>query len=214
MGSEPLKERVIVNDGCVFEGAEWLAARDPDLARAYQLVAPLPLRLKSDGFETLLQAIVSQQVSVASASAIWARMQTAGLTSERAIDTATDGDLQSVGLSRPKIRYARALAAARLDFAALRKLDSAEVIQQLTAVTGIGQWTAEIYVKFSLGRADAFAAGDLALQEGARMLYGLPTRPTEAELRKMSVAWHPWRSVAARILWAYYAHQKSREGVT
>ena len=112
-----------------------------------------------------------------------------------------------------KMRYARALAQSDVDFDALAGLPDAEVIKRLTAITGIGVWTAEIYAKFSLGRADAFAAGDLALQEGARMLYGLAERPTEKELRAIAEAWRPWRSVAARILWAYYAYMKSREGI-
>jgi len=213
-GRDCVIERVIKADACVAEGADWLAARDENLARAYRSVAPLPLRLKPDGFSTLLQAIVSQQVSVASANAIWARVTAAGLDTGDAILSATDADLQSVGLSRPKMRYARALAEARLDYPALRDLTTDEVLRELTNVTGIGVWTAEIYAKFSLGRADAFAAGDLALQEGVRMLYALDQRPSEKELRAMAENWRPWRSVAARILWAYYAQMKSREGVT
>lgn len=209
-----MTERVIKGEACVKEGAQWLIARDPRLAHAFDCVGPLPLRLKPEGFATLLQAIVSQQVSVASARAIWQRLEAAQLTTEAAIRTASDTDLQAAGLSRPKMRYARALAEARLDYDQFRASDTNAVIEDLTAVTGIGLWTAEIYAKFSLGRADTIAAGDLALQEGARMLYDLPTRPSEKDLRKLSEAWRPWRSVAARILWAYYAHMKSREGVT
>ncbi|MBC7477867.1 MAG: DNA-3-methyladenine glycosylase 2 family protein, partial [Pseudorhodobacter sp.] len=88
------------------------------------------------------------------------------------------------------------------------------VVAALVAVPGIGRWTAEIYAMFALGRADVFAPGDLALQEAARLLFELDKRPSEKELRAMSLAWSPWRSVAARILWAYYRVAKSREGIT
>ena len=87
------------------------------------------------------------------------------------------------------------------------------MIDTLTKVSGIGVWTAEIYLMFSLGRADVIAPGDLALQESARILFELPERPTEKELRAMAAAWSPWRSVAARLLWAYYHIAKDREGV-
>jgi DNA-3-methyladenine glycosylase II len=89
-----------------------------------------------------------------------------------------------------------------------------EVIATLVALPGVGVWTAEIYLKFALGRADAFAAGDLALQEAARLMYDLPARPGPAELRRLAAPWAPWRAVAARGLWAYYRLAKSREGVT
>ena len=102
---------------------------------------------------------------------------------------------------------------AGIDFKALRDVPDAEVVRALVAVPGIGVWTAEIYAMFALGRADVFAPGDLALQEAARVLFGLETRPTEKALRAMAEAWSPWRSVAARILWAYYRVAKEREGV-
>jgi DNA-3-methyladenine glycosylase II len=121
--------------------------------------------------------------------------------------------LRALGLSRQKAAYAHALAAAGIEFDTLRELPTAQVVETLVAVKGIGIWTAEIYAMFSLGRADVFAPGDLALQEGARMLYDLPDRPREAPLRRMSEAWSPWRSVAARMLWAYYHVQKQREGI-
>ncbi|MEO0487677.1 MAG: DNA-3-methyladenine glycosylase 2 family protein [Pseudomonadota bacterium] len=208
-----IAERVIISDACVVEGAEWLAARCPEMARAYGEVAPLPLRLKPQGFAELLSAIMSQQVSVASARAIWARVEAAGLDDRARMAVATDEELRACGLSRQKMRYGRALAVSGVDFDALPGMESDAVIKALTQVTGIGVWTAEIYLKFSLGRADAFAAGDLAIQEGARMLYGLDARPTEKALRAMAEDWRPWRSVAARILWAYYAAEKKREGI-
>ena len=205
--------RIIETADCVAEGVEWLCAADPAMARAYALTGPLPLRRKPDGFAQLLNAIVSQQVSVASANAIWSRLEAAGMLTPGAVQTTAEDDLRALGLSRQKARYAKALADAGIDFAALRDAPNDQVIAALTAVTGIGVWTAEIYAMFSLGRADVFAPGDLALQEAARILYDLPERPREKALRGMAERWSPWRSVAARMLWAYYRLEKQREGI-
>lgn len=208
-----MAERIIMTEACVAEGAAWLCANDPAMARAYAETGALPLRRKADGFAQLLSAIVSQQVSVASARAIWSRLEAAGLVTPQAVAALSEEELRSHGLSRQKTSYAHALAAAGIDYVALRDAPTAQVIDTLVAVKGIGVWTAEIYAMFSLGRADVFAPGDLALQEGARMLYDLPGRPREAAFRQMAEAWRPWRSVAARMLWAYYHVQKQREGI-
>jgi DNA-3-methyladenine glycosylase II len=205
--------RIIQSLDCVAEGAAWLAAREPGFARALPLVGQLPLRREEDGFAALLRAIVGQQVSVASARAIWARLEALGLTDAAVMARASDPDLRAAGLSRQKARYGQALAQAGIDFKALRGVPDVEVVQTLVAVPGIGVWTAEIYAMFALGRADVFAPGDLALQEAARMLFGLQARPSEKALRVMAEAWSPWRSVAARILWAYYRVAKARDGV-
>ncbi|PTE23614.1 3-methyladenine DNA glycosylase [Cereibacter changlensis JA139] len=205
--------RIIETDACVAEGADWLAARHPRLAEAYALTGPLPLRRRPDGFAELLSAIVSQQVSTASAAAIWGRMAAAGLVTPEAVAAASDDDLRGCGLSRPKLRYARALAGATLDYSALRSLPDEALIAELVALPGIGRWTAEIYALFALGRADVFAAGDLALQEAARILFDLGARPSERSLATMAEDWHPWRGVAARLLWAYYRVAKAREGI-
>ncbi|GGE06996.1 DNA-3-methyladenine glycosylase II [Gemmobacter megaterium] len=204
--------RLIETDACVAEGAEWLASRDARFAEALVLTGPLPLRRKQGGFHDLLGAIVSQQVSVASANAIWARMVDAGMTRPEAVAQASDAELRACGLSRQKVRYAQALAAAGLDFDGLRDMPDETVVATLVALPGIGRWTAEIYAMFSLGRADVFAPADLALQESARLLFGLETRPTEKALRLMAAEWSPWRAVAARLLWAYYRVAKDREG--
>ncbi|MEM7318877.1 MAG: DNA-3-methyladenine glycosylase 2 family protein [Pseudomonadota bacterium] len=205
--------RIIETPDCVSEGAQWLAAECPRMAYAMDQTGPLPLRRKPDGFAELLSAIVSQQVSVASANAIWSRMVAAGLADPNRIATATDDELRAAGLSRQKMRYARALAGAGIDYTALREASDTVVVSTLVELPGIGAWTAEIYAMFSLGRADVFAPGDLALQEAARILYDLPERPKEKALREMATAWSPWRSVAARVLWAYYRVAKDREGI-
>ncbi len=205
--------RIIISDACVAEGAAWLAQAEPRFAHALTLTGPLPLRRREDGFAALLSAIVSQQVSVASANAIWARLQAAGLTDRAVMAAASDDDLRAAGLSRQKARYGRALAQSGVDFDALRIARTDQVVAQLTEIPGIGIWTAEIYAMFALGHADVFAPGDLALQEGARILFDLPERPKDRALREMAAAWSPWRSVAARVLWAYYHVEKNREGI-
>ena len=196
------------------EGCAWLARAEPRFARALDMTGLPPLRRRPDGFEHLLAAIVSQQVSTHAARAIWGRMEAAGLTTPEAVLAADDLVLRAPGLSVQKMRYARALAAAGIDFEALRALPDDEVVRVLVAVPGIGRWTAEIYAMFSLGRADVFASADLALQESARRLFALEERPREAALRRMAEAWSPWRTVAAGLLWAYYRVETDREGVT
>ena len=213
MGERAVKERVIQADACVAEGAAWLCKTDARFAQALAGLPPLPLRRKPDGFAELLSAIVSQQVSVASAKAIWGRLQAAGMIHPHTVAAASADDLRALGLSRQKAHYAHALATAQIDYDALRTMPACDVVKTLTAVPGIGAWTAEIYVMFSLGRADVFAPGDLALQEAARLIFDLPDRPKEKDLRVMAQAWSPWRSVAARIMWAYYKEHKQREGI-
>ncbi len=208
-----MNPRLIETEADLVEGAGWLAASDPRLARAIEIAGPLPLRRKPDGFAALLDAIVGQQVSTASAAAIIVRMQALDLLDEARIRAASDEDLRAAGLSRQKMRYLRALAEARLDYPALRLAPSDEVIATLTALPGIGPWTAEIYAMFALGHADVFAPGDLALQEAVRLIYELETRPGERALREMSPGWSPWRGVAARLFWTYYRQAKGREGV-
>ena len=205
--------RTIETAADVAEGMAWLASREPRFAGAYAATGPLPLRNKPDGFGALLNAIVSQQLSVASATAIWKRLQLADVVDAQSIATADDGVLRAAGLSRQKIRYARALADSGIDFVGLRECDDEQVVAQLTGVSGIGVWTAQIYALFSLSRADIFAPGDLALQQSARSLFTLSERPSEAALRAMAEAWSPWRSVAARLLWSYYHVIKDREGI-
>ena len=204
--------RIIHGPEDLAEGADWLARAEPRFAPALAL-GPLPLRRWPEGFAALLDAIIGQQVSVASAAAIRGRMEAAGFLDEPRVAAATEDELRAAGLSRQKARYASALARARLDYPGLAAVPDAEVVARLVELPGIGRWTAEIYAMFSLGRADVFAPGDLALQEAARMLFSLEARPSEKALRAMAEGWSPWRSIAARALWAYYRAAKGREGI-
>tara|TARA_R110002051_G_scaffold40694_1_gene84609 strand:+ start:25656 stop:26285 length:630 start_codon:yes stop_codon:yes gene_type:complete len=205
--------RIIRGDANIAEGAAWLAAEEQRFAEILPQLTPLPLRLKPDGFAPLMHAIMGQQVSVASANAIWDKLVGANLTTANAILRVSQDELRALGLSRQKAKYVRALADADIDFSGLRRVSDVDVIKKLTAVNGIGAWTAQIYAMFSLGRADVFAPGDLALQEGARMIFDLPARPTTNQVSQMALAWSPWRSVAARIIWAYYGATKKRDGI-
>ena len=205
--------RLIETDDDLAEGTAYLASVCPVWARVLPEIGPLPLRRRSDGFEAIANANVGQQISTSAAGAIWARMQAADLLTPQRIAAATEEELRAAGLSRPKARYLRGIAESGLDWQGLRALPDDEAIAALVALPGIGVWTAEIYLKFALGRADVFAAGDLALQEAARIMYDLPERPGPAALRELAQPWQPWRSVAARGLWAYYRIAKGREGI-
>jgi DNA-3-methyladenine glycosylase II len=204
---------VIKSQDCVDTAALDLIKIAPIFQTIVPDLSPLPLRLRGDGFEALLSAIVSQQISVASAASVWAKLSATNMTNPENVAGATDDDLRALGLSRPKVKYAKSLADADIDYPALWHQPNADVMAQLTTVKGIGRWTAEIYLMFSLGRADILPVGDIALQEAAKVLFNLDARPTEPEFDKMAADWAPWRSIAARALWAYYAQLKNREGI-
>lgn len=206
-------QRIITCVDDISEGLEFISSVEPRFAHAAEVCGDPPLRTRDEGFTALLDMIVSQQLSVASADAIWGRLEAADLVSRNRVLEASEGDFQACGLSRPKIRYARALASSDIDFDCLAEQADEDVVSLLTSVKGIGRWTAEIYMMFALGRADVIAAGDLALQESAKLLFALDARPTESDLRQMAERWKPWRAVAARLLWTYYRFAKKREGV-
>jgi DNA-3-methyladenine glycosylase II len=172
-----------------------------------------PLRRRPAGFEGLSRIVVGQQLSVASAAAIWGR--TAALVdpfeAPRLLATPEEM-LRGAGLSAGKIRTLKAVADAvqrGLDLEGMSEASEEDVHGALTAVTGIGPWTADIYIMFCLGRADGFAAGDLALQVALQMAAGLEARPSAKELAEFAERWRPWRGVAAHLLWAYYKVRKS-----
>ena len=188
-----------------------LAARDPVMARLDGDIAPFVWRSRPNGFAALLRMIMEQQVSVASAAAIWRRFEAElGEVTPAAVLALDEDALRALGLSRQKARYARAIAEADVDFAGLSALPEDAAEARLTAVTGVGRWTAELYLLMCEGRADAFPAADLALQEATRVAEGWPQRPSERVLRARAEAWRPWRGVAAHLLWACYRLQRER----
>jgi DNA-3-methyladenine glycosylase II len=212
-----LHHRIDTEDD-VAAGLEVLIAADPRLAKVAAAAGPLPLRRRAGGFAGLAGIVVSQQLSTASAGAIWGRLAAAydPLTPQSLIKARADR-LARLGLSRPKIRalkeIARAVASGALDCEALPDMPAEAAHRALCAIHGIGPWTADIYLLFCLGHRDAWPAGDLALQEGARLAFGLPARPNAKEIVLLAEPWRPWRGVAARLLWAYYRATKQREAI-
>lgn len=194
-----------------------LAARDPALARIEPLVPQVEWRVREGGFAGLAWMIVGQQVSTASARAIWMRLEAGldGRVTAAAVLDRSDAALKALGLSSPKVRYLRALAEAdvegRIDFTALEAMDDKAALAALVALPGIGPWTAETYLMFCQGRMDLFPAADVALQEAMRWLDARGERPTPDHARVRAEIWRPWRSVAAHLLWAWYGGVKRGE---
>ncbi|MEL6375376.1 MAG: DNA-3-methyladenine glycosylase 2 family protein, partial [Pseudomonadota bacterium] len=203
----------------IAEGIAALRARCQVMDAVAALAGVPPLRPRMADFEGLCRIIIGQQVSVASAKAIHARTKTVvGRLTPAAIGALDDEGMRACGLSRPKQRTLRAIVAAvdegALDFAKLARMPDDEVIERLTAIKGIGPWTADIYLMFGLRRADAFAPGDLALQLALRDAMGLTARPGPQEMVAYAEPWRPWRSVAARLLWSYYAVRRQPSAQT
>ena len=166
---------------------------------------------REKGLLALKKTIVGQQLSIASAAAIWGRFIEADIKDEEILNNQADNQLRDLGFSRQKISYLKSLAKSGLDFDQMETMENEDVINLLTDIKGVGLWTAEIYCIFSLRRLDIFPAGDLALQEAAKHLLNLENRPSEKEMRKLAESWVPYRSVWARILWHFYRNFKSRD---
>ncbi len=184
------------------------------LARAHALIAPFDWRAREAGFAGLVQLITEQQVSVASAAAIWARVVSGlGQVTAEAVLARDEAALKAFGLSTPKARYARAIAEAHagrtVDLEALSALDDEAAIAALVSLKGVGRWTAEVYLLFCEGRLDAFPAGDLALQEAVRVLEGADARLSEKALYARAEMWKPYRGVATHMLWDYYLGRRA-----
>ncbi|TXD97975.1 DNA-3-methyladenine glycosylase 2 family protein [Psychrobacter frigidicola] len=190
-----------------------LIAIEPKFAAMYEQVGAPNLRRNAGGFKQLMRAMVGQQLSVAAASSIWQRLDDSDLTSPQTIIQADDDTLKAQGLSRQKIRYTRSLVAHDIDFEALTTMTDAEVLEILTGVTGIGRWTADMYLLFSLGRADILAVDDLAIKVAAMYLLGLTGRPTPKQLKIATQGWSPHRSAASLLLWAHYGQMNDREAI-
>ncbi len=198
------------------DGLDELAARDVHVAGALEEAGYPDLRRRPAGFRSLLRAIVGQQLSIASAAAIWGRLEKAcGEVEAGTFLALSDDDLRAVGFSRQKTGYARSLAG-MIDDGTVRlnrlsRLDDEAAISELVQIKGIGRWTAEVYLLSALGRPDIFPADDLALMVGAQYLKNLRTRPDKKRLLKISAPWRPHRTAAAHLLWHYYKHRRDIE---
>jgi len=206
------KMKPIETDDDIRSGLASLIAADNRLEEIVAVAGPVPLRRRAADFEGLAQIITGQQVSVASATAIFARLQAqvSPLTAEQ-LDLCSDEDLAGVGLSRPKIRTLRAVSAAcadGLDLAHLASAPAEEAHARLCAVKGIGRWTADIFLLLCAGHPDIFPSGDLALQIAVHDALGLPDKPVQKELDALAETWAPHRAVAARLFWAWYRTKK------
>jgi len=207
---------LIENEHDLSQGLDALLRADPRLAAMLQISGPPPLRRRPGGLEGLVRIVMAQQLSTASADAIWGRLRAAyDPFDHRALLRARAAKLARVGLSAAKIKTVKAVAAAieagRIDFDALAAMAADDAHRSLTAVHGIGPWTSDIYLLFCVGHADAWPAGDLALQEAARLAFGLARRPSAKEMVALAEVWRPWRGVAARLLWTYYRTLKRRD---
>lgn len=210
--------RIIETEKDIADGLRSLSRRDPRLRPVIRTAGTVPLRRAPAGFEGLAQIVVNQQLSAASAAAIWSRFAAAFPDFDPArVARARDVKLQSLGLSGAKIRTLRAIAAAQkagLDIDGLVSLSGEEAHGRLTQIKGIGPWTADIYLLFCLGHADIFPAGDLALRNAVMAGLALAEQPEVDELAEIAAAWSPWRGVAARLFWAYYRVIRNREAAS
>ena len=205
--------KTIENSKALEEHIVALTAIEPRFVPVYKQIGVPSLRHNVGGFEQLMRAMVGQQLSVAAAASIWQRVVEAGLTTPKAITEATDETLRAQGLSKQKIRYVRSLVVHDIDFAALATMPNEEAIKTLTAVIGIGRWTAEMYLLFSLKRADVLAVDDLAIKVAAMELLGLAERPTPKQLKSLTEEWAPHRSAASLLLWSYYGLLRNKTAV-
>ncbi|HZQ11751.1 MAG TPA: DNA-3-methyladenine glycosylase 2 family protein [Pseudolabrys sp.] len=195
-----------------------LIQHDPRLKPVAETAGPFALRRREAGFPGLCAIVCGQQLSTAAAATIRDRLFAAfDPFHHDTVRKARTDKLKRIGLSAPKIKSIReigkAVSRGRIDLTAVGNMDADAAHATLTALHGVGPWTADIYLLFCLGHADAFPAGDLAVQESARIAFGLRKRPDAKKLTKIAEAWRPWRGVAAHLLWAYYHAVKKRDVV-
>ncbi|MCW5696247.1 MAG: DNA-3-methyladenine glycosylase 2 family protein [Bauldia sp.] len=207
--------RTLDTEADIAEGLRHLARADRRLKPVIKAAGAVAVRRQPAGFEGLAKIVVSQQLSAASANAIWRKVAVAlPAVTPDAIAAADDATLRGAGLSAGKTRTLRAVSAAvldGLDLAHLAERPAEEAIAALTAISGIGPWTADIYLLFSLGHADVFPAGDLALRVAVAGAFGLDPMPSSKALAEIAAAWSPWRGVAAILFWAYYPTLRARK---
>ena len=198
------------------EGTAYLAGRDKDLARLFQTDGVPPLCARKPCFSTLIHIILEQQVSLASALAMYGRLvdNLVPFTPDRFLEMGAS-HLRSLGVTRQKAGYcmhvAKAIYEGHLDLQALSGMDDLTVIERLTQVKGIGPWTAKIYLLMALRRPDVWPTGDIALMNTVRKVKALHVHPSSATLSRITESWRPFRSVAVRMLWHHYL---SIQGVT
>ncbi len=199
----------------ISQGLDALCALDPRLQKVRGMAGEVPLRLSEPGFRSLASIIVSQQVSRASADAIFGRLiKLVDPLTPRAILAAGEDMFREAGLSRPKQRGLTAVAQAvvdGLDLHHLCSLDAQDAITMMTAVPGIGPWTAEVYLLFAAGHPDIFPARDVALQSAVGHALGIDPRPPEKILIQLAESWSPWRGVASRLFWSYYRETRGHD---
>lgn len=198
-------------------GLRELLEIDPRLKGLAAMTGPLPLRLLEPGFAGLAHIIVSQMVSKASAEAIWRRIVDATESPDALTYLALDEvAVSTLGLSRAKAAtlrlVAEAIVSGQLDLGAVARLEAPDAVERLTSLRGVGPWTAEVYLMFCGGHPDVFPAGDVALRTAIGNALGYETRPDIPTVAQIAEAWRPWRSVAARLFWAYYAVRLGRDG--
>jgi len=205
------RARVIQSEADIRAGIRALRRKCAAMRNIHDAVGDPPLRRYAPDFEALARIVVGQQLSIASAGAIWGRVAALGSVTAEALLGHDAGALAGAGLSAAEIKTLRAVATAvAVQGMALETLvaEGDEAVRaRLVEIHGIGPWTADIFVMFGIGRADAWAPGDLALQVAAGRVLGLDEKPTAAELDVIAERWRPWRGVAARLLWAHYAHK-------
>jgi len=195
-----------------------LLRQDPRLVPVFEAAGMPALRQRAAGFAGLAAIVCGQQLSTASAAAIWARLSAAfDPFHHDTLRRARADRLGRLGLSAAKIKtlkhIARELAAERLNLDVLAHEDADVAHNVLTALPGIGPWTADVYLLFCLGHGDAWPAGDLAVQEAMKIGLGLKARPTAKQMMPLAEPWRPWRGAAAHLWWSYYRVMKTREGV-
>jgi DNA-3-methyladenine glycosylase II len=217
MPADPHKQRIRTR-AALESRLTRLVALDPRLAPVCRAAGEVPMRKGRGGFAGLAGIVVAQQVSVASANAVMARLEAlvGEMTAERFL-AAPEADIRQCGLSGSKFRTIRGIAGAEraeaIDYRGLPRMPVADAIAHLTGLHGIGVWTAEIYLLFHLGHPDVFPAGDLALRKMVGAVLGHDQRPDEQACREIAIGWSPHRSAAARLLWRYFAVLNRRQGV-
>lgn len=210
--------RRIDSDRDISDGMAALCAADERITAILQVAGDLPLRRSPPGFESLASIVVSQQVSKASAAAIWARLKlhVEPLTPQNYLASGEEA-WRLAGLSRAKqttlTHVSEAILAGELDLADLCERPAEMAIAAMTTIKGIGPWTAEVYLLFCAGHPDVFPAGDVALQAAVGDAFGHTERPDIKTLRQIAEGWAPWRGVAARLFWAYYAARRGRDAM-